>query len=156
MSDYDKKPEEGSVSNENEGSEEFECNYEPLDENEKEVKNFQVNYEPLNEPGNPDWDYYPTLNFITDIQSEISKLVPVNDLHGGRISYDKLSEYLGMHKRYIRDTRSRIQNSKSTKYNPDFKFSKSQLESFLNSLSQGIKDVDLKRIIKIFSKYCKS
>lgn len=120
MSDYNKKTEKCSESNDNEGSEEyssfiksnyepldeneevseeFEFNYEPLDENEEEVKNFKVEYEPLNEPENADLDNYSTLDFITDIQSEISKLVHVNELHGGKISYDKLSEYLGMHKR---------------------------------------------------------
>ncbi|MFX1568957.1 MAG: hypothetical protein ACFFCV_11395 [Promethearchaeota archaeon] len=133
--------------------EEFECCYEPLNEDEEEVKNFNSEYEPLKGPENPGLDMYSTLDFITDIQSEISNVIPVSELHGGRISYDKLSEYLGMHKRYIRDTRSRIQNVNNSKYNPDFKFSKIQLESFLSSLSHRIKNVDLNKFNKIFTKY---
>ncbi|MFX1481347.1 MAG: hypothetical protein ACFFCI_24975 [Promethearchaeota archaeon] len=174
MSDYDKRLEKENEFNDIERSEEnqsfikssyesfdetedipeeFKSNYEPLDENEEEVKILKTEYEPLNEPGNLNRDIYSTLDFIADIQSEISKLLPVNELHGGRISYDKLSKYIGMHKRYIRDTRSRIQNSNSSKYNPDFKFSRKQLEGFFNLLCQEVKNADFNNIIKIFSKY---
>jgi hypothetical protein len=131
-------------------SKDFESKYEPLDENAEEVKELKLNYEPLTEPRN---SYYSTIDFITDIKSEISKLVPENELHGGRISYDKLSKYLGMHKSYIRDTRSRIQNPNNIKNNPDFKFSKDQLKSFLSSIFQNLGDKDYSKLIEIFSKY---
>ncbi|NVM35682.1 MAG: hypothetical protein HWN81_08800 [Candidatus Lokiarchaeota archaeon] len=96
---------------------------------------------------------YPTLEFIEDLREEISKLVPFSELHGGKLSYDKFSEYLGMHTRYIRDTRFRIMNSNSPKYNPDFKFSEDQLRDFIKSLSRKLRDIDISRCEEIVFKY---
>ncbi|MFX1312637.1 MAG: hypothetical protein ACFFHD_08505 [Promethearchaeota archaeon] len=84
---------------------------------------------------------YPTLEFIEDLRKEVSNLVSPYELHGGILSYDKFSKYLGMHIRYIRDTRFRIKNLNSPKYNPDFKFSEDQLKNFINSLSNKVSDI---------------
>lgn len=96
---------------------------------------------------------YPTLEFIEDLREEVSQLVPLSELHGGKLSYDKFSEYLSMHIRYIRDTRFRIMNSNSPKYNPDFKFSEDQLRDFIKSLSRKLRDIDISRCEEIVFKY---
>ena len=54
-------------------SKDFKNDYEPLDENSEEVEDLKLNYEPLTEPRN---SYYSTIDFITDIKSDLSKLVP--------------------------------------------------------------------------------
>ncbi|MFX1364442.1 MAG: hypothetical protein ACFFCE_04810 [Promethearchaeota archaeon] len=81
---------------------------------------------------------YSTLDFIEDLRKEISELVSTSKIHRKILSYDKFSEYLGMHIRYIRDTRFRIKNSNSPKHNPYFKFSKDQLIDFIKSLSKKL------------------
>jgi len=104
------------------------------------------------ETGNPeqkDVSNYSTLDYIDDLIEEVSKLVSVDELWRGKLTYDKFSEYIGMHKRYIRDTRHRIMNSNSAKYNPDFKFSKEQLGYFFISLLNKLGDVDMRRIVEI-------
>ncbi|KKN33047.1 hypothetical protein LCGC14_0807800 [marine sediment metagenome] len=96
---------------------------------------------------------YSTLRFIEDLRIEVSKLVSSCELHGGTLSYDKFSEYLGMHVRYIRDTRFKIKNSNSPKYNPEFKFSEDQLKNFLISLSRKLSDIDISRCKEIVFEY---
>ncbi|MFX1574540.1 MAG: hypothetical protein ACFFB0_17505 [Promethearchaeota archaeon] len=136
--------------------EEVESGFEPRDES-KSIE-FENYYEPLNESEKkkPSKEEYPTMDFIEDIRDEISKLVPSHELHGGRISYDKLSEYLDMHTRYIRDTRNRIVNSNNKKYNPDFKFSNEQLNNFISSFSKKFSNVDISSIEKLVNKYVNS
>lgn len=96
---------------------------------------------------------YSTLKFIENLREDLSKLVSSNELYNGILSYDKFSEYLGMHIRYIRDTRFRIKNSNSPRYNPEFKFSKEQLTDFIESLSRKLGDINISKCEEIISKY---
>ncbi len=96
---------------------------------------------------------YPTLKFIEDLREEVSKLVSSCELHGGMLSYDNFSEYLGMHIRYLRDTHFRIKNSNSPKYNSEYKFSKDQLTDFIKSLSKKLGGTDICSLEEIIFKY---
>ena len=93
------------------------------------------------------------MDFIEDIRKEVSKVIPPDELWGERISYDRLSEYLGMHTRYLRDTRNRIKNANNPKYNPNFKFAEEQLRDFIKSLSNKLGDADITGCVEIILKY---
>ena len=76
-----------------------------------------------------------TLKLVEDLRLEIAKLLPRNQLWGGMLSYDKLSEYLGMNKRYLRSLKNRVTNDKYPTYNPEFTFFNDQLSDFIRNLS---------------------
>lgn len=96
---------------------------------------------------------YNTLDFIEDLREEVKKIVPEEELWRGGLSYDKLSRYLGLHLRYLRDTRHRIKDSNSPKHNPYFTFSKDQLGNFINSLSAMFGKDKITKCIELIIRY---
>ena len=96
---------------------------------------------------------YNTLDFIEDLREEILKIVPKGQLWRGGLSYDKVSKYLGMHTRYLRDTRHRIKDSNSPKHNSYFVFSKDQLGDFITSLSTKFGKDKITKCIELIMRY---
>jgi len=120
---------------------------------QKNFEFFQAIRDKTGNLGQTDILNYSTLDYIDDLIEGVSKLVSPDELWRGILTYDKFSGYIGMHKRYIRDTRHRIMNSNSTKYNPDFKFSREQLGYFFISLLSKLGEVDMRRIVEITFHY---
>jgi len=74
---------------------------------------------------------YSTLELIDDLKIAVGRLI-------GKISYRKLSIYLGRNKEYISDVRYRINNPNQKKYNPNFKFSIEDLSDFRDNLIRNL------------------
>lgn len=89
---------------------------------------------------------YNSIMFIEDLRKEIQKLIPREELHGGRLSNEKLSQLLGQRKNHIKQI---ILNSKK---NPSYKIAL----DFLNEYEANLKLkflVNAPRIIKLIEKY---
>jgi hypothetical protein len=78
-----------------------------------------------------------TLTLVENLRTEVVKLLPKDKLWGGTLSYDKLSKYLGRNQRYLRSLKNRITNRIYSSYNPEYSFSKNDLDEFIKQLSKN-------------------
>jgi len=86
---------------------------------------------------------FKTLTLVENLRTEVAKLLPKDKLWGRTLSYDKLSKYLGKNQRYLRSLKNRITNKSYSSYNPEYTFSRSDLDEFIKQLS---KNFDKERI----------
>jgi len=94
-----------------------------------------------------------TLSLVENLRTEISKFLPKDILWGGTLSYDKLSKYLGKNQRYLRTLKNRITNETYPSYNPNFTFSRADLDGFIIKLSENFGEDKIKHCNQLISAY---
>ena len=96
---------------------------------------------------------YDAINLLDDLKWEIADLVPKREKPKGKLSNEKLSEYLGFEERYIRVLRNRIYSSSHKAHNPNFTFSDDQLAQMIENLEKRFGKKKIHNCIKKIEKY---